>query len=46
MENKSIDSFINRYQLSKTLRFKLKPIGETETNFIKKGLLEDDKQRA
>ena len=46
MENKSIDSFINRYQLSKTLRFKLKPIGETETNFIKKGLLEEDKQRA
>lgn len=46
MENKSIDSFINRYQLSKTLRFKLKPIGETESNFIKKGLLEDDKQRA
>lgn len=46
MENKSIDSFINRYQLSKTLRFKLKPVGETETNFIKKGLLEEDKQRA
>ena len=46
MENKTINSFINRYQLSKTLRFKLKPVGETETNFIKKGLLEEDKQRA
>ena len=46
MENKTINSFINRYQISKTLRFKLKPIGETETNFIKKGLLEEDKQRA
>lgn len=46
MENKTINSFINRYQLSKTLRFKLKPIGETETNFIKKGLLEEDEQRA
>ncbi len=46
MENKTINSFINRYQISKTLRFNLKPVGETQTNFTKRGLLEEDEQRA
>lgn len=40
------EQFINRYPLSKTLRFSLIPIGETENNFNKNLLLEKDKQRA
>ena len=34
------EQFINRYSLSKTLRFSLIPIGETEDNFNKNLLLE------
>lgn len=37
---------INRYSISKTLRFKLIPVGNTEENFIAKKLLEDDSVRA
>ena len=37
---------INRYPLSKTLRFSLIPVGETENNFNKNLLLKKDKQRA
>lgn len=40
------EQFINRYSLSKTLRFSLIPVGETENNFNKNLLLEKDKQRA
>lgn len=40
------EQFINRYQLSKTLRFSLIPVGETENIFNKNLLLEKDKQRA
>ena len=40
------EQFINRYPLSKTLRFALIPVGETENNFNKNLLLERDKQRA
>lgn len=40
------EQFINRYQLTKTLRFSLIPVGETENNFNKNLLLEKDKQRA
>lgn len=40
------EKFINRYQLSKTLRFSLIPIGKTEENFNKNLLLEQDKKRA
>ena len=40
------EQFINRYPLSKTLRFSLLPVGETENNFNKNFLLERDKQRA
>lgn len=40
------EQFINRYSSSKTLRFSLIPVGETEDNFNKNLLLEKDKQRA
>ena len=40
------EQFINRYPLSKTLRFSLIPVAETENNFNKNLLLEKDKQRA
>lgn len=40
------EKFINRYPLSKTLRFSLIPVGKTEENFNNKRLLEEDKQRA
>jgi len=39
-------NFTNQYSLSKTLRFELKPIGTTLENIQKKGLLEQDNQRA
>lgn len=44
--SKMIDSFTNRYSLSKTLRFKLIPVGKTEENFKAKQLLEQDEKRA
>ena len=37
--------FTNLYQLSKTLRFELKPIGKTKENIEKNGILERDNQR-
>ena len=40
------NNFINRYSLSKTLRFSLIPVGNTESNFEKKLLLQDDEKRA
>ena len=40
------ENFINRYPLSKTLRFSLLPIGKTEENFVAKRILDEDKQRA
>lgn len=40
------EQFINRYSLSKTLRFSLIPVGKTEENFNAKKLLEEDKKRA
>lgn len=43
---RKIDSFINQYQLSKTLRFKLIPQGETLDNFKKNKILDADKDRA
>ncbi len=41
-----IDSFTNQYSLSKTLRFKLIPVGKTEENFNNKQLLGQDEKRA
>ena len=40
------EKFINRYPLSKTLRFSLIPVGKTEENFNAKLLLEEDEKRA
>ncbi len=38
--------FVGRYQVQKTLRFKLKPVGETEEWINKRFIIEDDEQRA
>lgn len=40
------EQLINRYPITKTLRFSLIPVGKTEDNFVAKKLLEEDKQRA
>ena len=39
---KKIDSFINQYSLSKTLRFRLIPYGNTLANFHARAVLEKD----
>lgn len=45
MENK-LSNFTNKYQLSKTLRFRLEPVGGTE-EFIKRNqFIEEDERRA
>ena len=41
-----IDSFINCYSMSKTLRFKLAPEYETAKNLLNRGFLERDEARA
>lgn len=43
---KTISSFANKYPLSKTLRFELKPIGKTLDHIQNKGLISQDEQRA
>ena len=43
---KKIEQFTNLYPISKTLRFKLIPVGETQKNFEMHKLLEADKLRA
>ena len=43
---KKTDNFINRYSISKTLQFRLIPVGDTEVNFSAKKLLEEDQLRA
>lgn len=40
------EQFINRYPITKTLKFSLIPIGKTEENFDAKLLLQEDKKRA
>ncbi len=42
----SLSRFTNLYPLSKTLRFELKPIGNTKQYIEAKGLLDEDKHRA
>ncbi|MBP5516219.1 MAG: type V CRISPR-associated protein Cas12a/Cpf1 [Bacteroidales bacterium] len=42
----SIEQFTGLYSLSKTLRFELKPIGKTQENIEKNGILERDNERA
>lgn len=47
LPSKSIfHDFVNKYPVTKTLRFSLKPIGKTEENIKEKGLLKEDKDRA
>lgn len=43
---KDLKQFTNLYQVSKTLRFELKPIGKTKENIEKNGILARDEQRA
>lgn len=45
-EKTIFDKFTKQYQLSKTLRFELVPVGETERFIKEKGLLEKDEKRA
>lgn len=40
-----ISSFTNRYALSKTLRFKLIPVGKTQEMFLSRNLLAEDEER-
>lgn len=42
----TIEQFTGLYSLSKTLRFELKPIGKTQENIEKSGILKRDSQRA
>ncbi len=45
--SKSIFSeFVNKYSLSKTLRFRLKPVGKTKRHIKEKGLLSEDGDKA
>ncbi|MFH1897831.1 MAG: type V CRISPR-associated protein Cas12a/Cpf1 [Candidatus Desantisbacteria bacterium] len=46
METNFFKNFTKQYSLSKTLCFELKPIGKTAENIQKKGLIEQDNQRA
>lgn len=41
-----LKQFTGLYPLSKTLRFELKPVGQTQENIEKHGILERDNQRA
>lgn len=43
---KTMTDFTNLYSLSKTLRFELKPIGETKENIQKGKFLESDKKKS
>lgn len=40
------ENFTNQYQLSKTLRFELKPVGKTMQYIQERGLLNEDEERA
>ena len=41
-----IEKFIGKYKISKTLRFRAVPVGKTQDNIEKKGILEKDKKRS
>ena len=43
---KDLKQFTNLYQVTKTLRFELQPIGKTKENIEKNGILSRDEQRA
>ncbi len=42
----NLADFTGKYQLSKTLRFELKPVGKTLEHIQAKGLISEDEQRA
>ena len=42
---KSLNQFIGLYPLSKTLRFKLIPVGKTKETFYASGILNRDRKR-
>lgn len=42
----TLKRFTGLYQLSKTLRFELKPVGRTKEHIVSSGLLEQDEHRA
>lgn len=44
--DQKLATFTQKYQLSKTLRFELKPIGRTQAHIETKGLISQDEQRA
>lgn len=44
--NENLKAFKNKYPLSKTLRFELKPVGNTLKRIEQKGLLTEDQERA
>ncbi len=46
MKNNLFENFTNKYPVSKTLRFELKPIGKTLEHIESKGLVSKDEQRA
>lgn len=46
MKTNLINHFTNKYQLQKTLRFELKPIGKTKFHIENKGILKKDEERA
>ena len=46
LKNNNLSEFSNQYQLSKTLRFELKPQGKTIEHIKKKGLISKDEARA
>lgn len=41
-----MQNFTNKYSLSKTLKFELKPVGKTLEHIQSKGLLKQDEDRA
>ncbi|MGI6545549.1 MAG: type V CRISPR-associated protein Cas12a/Cpf1 [Fastidiosipilaceae bacterium] len=42
----NVQDFTNQHKISKTLRFKLIPVGNTNTKLLKSGILESDEQKA
>jgi len=44
--NNKLTAFTGKYQLSKTLRFELKPVGKTLEHIQAKGLISQDEARA
>lgn len=44
--NNIFEEFTNQYQLSKTLRFELKPVGKTLENIERNGIIHNDEQKA